>query len=315
MSIRRFPNWCRSLRSLRQLSTKTEFEADAALTKLNDSKYTIDFNSHWTVSGALNGGFLMSVALKAALESLQLDPLSFTGYYMSKALANNTAEIDVEILNKTKSTTVAQISVTQLGQLRTRYLGVFGKYDNLKGHSHSILKAPDLPPLSECVDGASMLRNLVQDDNWTIVNSVDFRAPSDSPYVRNFLSNQRGTEALCECWVTFADGHIPCIRSLAFFSDGIPPCVLNLTPFAWVPTLEYGVHFWSAPVINPELTSLNAEQQQQLGYYAGKHWLRARFRSDHVINGTLYTDGELWSADGTTLLATSRQIARVFTPR
>lgn len=311
MNLLRFPIATRPLRLLRSFSAKKEFEADSNLLKQNDSRYTVDFNSHWTVSGALNGGFLMSVALKAAMQSLQLDPLSFSGYYMNKAVANTRAEIDVEVLNRTKSTTVAQVSVTQLGQLKTRYMGVFGSYDSLKGHSHSILKAPELPPIAECVDGAGMLRKLVKDDNWTIVNSVEFRAPSDSPYVQNFLSNVRGTQALFEGWVAFADGHIPDVRSLAFFSDGIPPCVLNLTPFAWVPTLEYGVHFWAPPVA----PSTEQQQQQLQGYYEGKHWLRARYGSPHVINGTLYTDTELWSADGSTLLATSRQIARVFTPR
>jgi len=285
-----------------------DFEGDATMIATGNNSFSIDFNSHWQVSGALNGGFLMSVALKAAMNCIPLNPLSFTGYYMNKGLANTNAKIDVQILSKTKSTAVAEVSVTQQGLLRTKYLGVFGDIENMKGISHSTLKAPELPPISQCVDGGAMLRKLVNnDENWTIVNGVEFRASATSPYVISFLSDKRGNEAVSECWVGFADGYAPCVRSLAYFSDGIPPCVLNLTPFTWVPTLEYGAHFWSTPKPSTE--------SEATGYFDGKHWLRARFRSDHVINGTLYTDGELWSADGKELLATSRQIARVLAPR
>jgi hypothetical protein len=44
-------------------------------------------------------------------------------------------------------------------------------------------------------------------------------------------------------------------------------------------------------------------------------YLRCRFETDYVRNSWLYTDGEIWSHDGSTLLATSRQLARLMSPK
>jgi hypothetical protein len=143
---------------------------------------------------------------------------------------------------------------------------------------------------------------------------MEFRLGRDSAYAKGVLKNEQTDEASLDCYVAFADGFTPDLRSLSHFSDSFPPCVLNLTSFGWVPTLQYNVHFWAKPPVYD--TSNNTEEQNKnLGFYENKQWLRAHFHSDHVVNSMLYTDGELWSADGETLLATSRQMARVFTPR
>ncbi len=287
----------------RQNST-SEFEAGSNLTNVNDGEYTIQFNNDWSVGDALNGGYLMAVALKAAQNCVNnLDPLSFTGYYMNKGLENTPATVTVAKLNESKSTSTVQVRISQLGLLRTQYMGVFGDLSAMKGFSHNKMTAPDLPPLEECIDGITMLRSVLG-KGMTIGQRMDFRLSANSPYARGLLVNQRSEQAVLECWVAFEDGHDPCIRSLGLFSDSYPPCVLNLTQFAWVPTLEYGVHFWSRP-----------EHDTKVGRYNNKQWIRARYYVDHVINGMLFTDGELWSADGKTLLATSRQLARVLIPR
>jgi acyl-CoA thioesterase len=44
-------------------------------------------------------------------------------------------------------------------------------------------------------------------------------------------------------------------------------------------------------------------------------WMRARFISEHVENGLLHTDGDIWNEEGTKLLAKSRQMARIISPR
>ncbi len=284
-----------------------EFETGSELTHIKDGSFSINFNNDWSVGDALNGGYLMAVAVKAAQNVVNLDPLTITGYYMNKGLENTPAAVDVVILNKSKSTSTVQVSITQLGLLRTQYVGVFGHAAHDKnGINHSKLTAPSLPPIADCIDGTAMLRGFMG-EKLTIGNRVEFRLAADSPYARGFLKKKASHDAQLDCWVAFADGFKPDMRSLALFSDSFPPCVLNhVDKFAWVPTLEYAVQFWARP---PALGKDNE------GYYDDRQWLRARYHSDHLINGMLYTDGELWSADGQTLLATSRQLAKLMIPR
>eukprot|EP01034_Spumella_vulgaris_P027572 gene27572-34315_t len=136
----------------------------------------------------------------------------------------------------------------------------------------------------------------------------------DSAYANGILKNKQVDDASLDCYVAFADGFTPDLRSLSLFSDSFPPCVLNLTSFGWVPTLQYNVHFWAKPPVY-DATNKTDEHNKENGYFEGKQWLKARFRTDYVVNSMLYCDGEIWSFDGQTLLATSRQMARVLIPR
>lgn len=168
--------------------------------------------------------------------------------------------------------------------------------------------APDLPPIDQCVDGASIVRFALR-DALRIANQWEFRLPQRSAFARGILSNKNGTEAVIEGWVAFAQPRPSCSLSSVFLLDAFPPPVLNLVAThtlrggAWVPTIEYTAHNRAVPK-HEEGAAGNAPQ-----------WLRARFHSRSIMNGTLTTDGELWSQDGSTLLAESRQSARLLLPR
>lgn len=104
-----------------------------------------------------------------------------------------------------------------------------------------------------------------------------------------------GETASLEGWLRFAEDREPCLKSLSFFCDCLPPPVLNYGVKGWIPTIEYTAHIWGKP--------------------SPMKWLRVRFVSSHLENGMLHTDGDIWSEDGTKLLAKSRQLARVLSPK
>jgi hypothetical protein len=169
------------------------------------------------------------------------------------------------------------------------------------------MSTPSLPPIHECIDVNAILRKSLG-ASLKIANSIDFRIARDSPFTKSVLSGAHtGEKAEYTAWVSFREEREPCLRSLAFFCDALPPPVLNISKSNWVPTLEYTVHFWERPTY---ATSANNALKFQ-----GKYWLRGRFRTDFVRNSFLSTDGELWDAEGTGLLASSRQFARVLLPR
>ena len=117
--------------------------------------------------------------------------------------------------------------------------------------------------------------------------------PKESEFAKSTLVGKVGTKSIIEAWVGFSDTRYASLRSLALFCDAFPPPVLNVAPSDWVPTMEYTVHFWGRPRI-------------------GDEYMRARFVTPHVEHGMLHTDCDLWTQDGTKLLAKSRQLARLF---
>ena len=148
----------------------------------------------------------------------------------------------------------------------------------------------------------------------------------DDPFALSTLRLKPSKTASLKAWVRFAGGSKLSaaklgvgFNSLAFFCDALPPPVLNISLADWVPTIEYTVHFWQDPfTLDASTTTFSADGVD--GVPEGNPddnntWMRGYFRSPTVANGVLYTDGDLWSADGKHLLAKSRQMARLLSRR
>lgn len=270
--------------------------------------FTAHVSKNWSVGDAPNGGYLMGIAIAAARKVINFrDPLSMTAYYTNKALEGEPVDVVVQTLNTTKGTATVSVSLTQGGALRSHYVGTFGTLSSMKGlnYTNMPLSAPHLPPPEDCFDCSAKLRKIFG-DNLQVAKRVQFRSPHDDPFVTGALSNKTGTEASLSCWVRFDDGQEPCLRSSAFFLDALPPPILGIAKSNWVPTLEYTVHFWQRPDLS---------RRGFAGAHHEPYWLRCRYNTPFALNGMLYTDAELWSEDGTALLATARQLARVLVPR
>lgn len=286
--------------------SKHKFDKESTVSKVSDNIFKSFVSDSWSIGDAPNGGYLMTLAISAARQCIPFrDPFSVTAYYLTKTAENAEVDISVDVLGTSKSSSTVQITMMQSGVIRSRYLGVFGDLSTLKGLNYSTMKAPDLPPIEKCLDATAVLRKAMG-PALKISNEIDFRISKNSIFAKSVLGGGRKVDnsgpAVLDAWVAFEGGRGHCLRTLSFFCDALPPPVLNITSSNWVPTLEYTVNFWERPSF-----SHNGFQ--------GKHWLRARFSTNHVRNSMLFTDGELWSEDGNILLATSRQYARVLLPR
>lgn len=291
------------------------FDRETAVTRVGDNKFRGMVTDSWSIGDAPNGGYLMAFAISAARECVPFrDPLSMTAYYLSKASEEVEMDINVEVLGSSKSTATVQVSLSQQGTLRSRYIGTFGTLSDFKGLSHQTRAAPTLPPCDKCIDANFILRNAMGND-LKIANHIDFRVADNSHFAKSVLCGRQSDTAELECWVAYRDGRRPCLRSLAFLCDALPPPVLILTPSRWIPTLEYTVHFWSRPQQHDAGESSSSISSCSAVFYDNQYWVRGRFITDYACNGLLFTDGEVWGARRNDLLATSRQLARVLTPR
>ena len=317
--------------SLHGQRSESSFDLDTAITPTHTHTHTHTpsgggggafagfVSDSWSIGDAPNGGYLMASAISAARECVPFrDPLSITAYYLSKAEEREAMDITVEVLGVAKSSATVQVSLSQRGSLRSRYLGTFGSLKSFRGLTHQAMQAPELPPPRKCIDANAVLRG-VMGDKLKIAQQVDFLVAKNSPFAQSVLQGHQGDTAVLECWVAFRDGRAPCLRSLAFFCDALPPPVLIVTPSNWVPTLEYTVHFWDRPVASTAAADQeyppDAASSTSVQAFDNKLWLRCRMVTRHVHNSLLFTDAEIWGATGDNLLATSRQLARVLAPR
>lgn len=296
--------------------TNNLFNIDSRIFATNDkTKFSGHVSSNWSVGDAPNGGYLMAMAISAARNVIHFrDPLSMTAYYLNKAAENQPVDIEVKTLNATKGSASVSVSFSQQGVLRSQYIGTFGSLDKNKGLNYNNMRpaAPQLPPPEECFDCSAALRKSFG-DNLKVASRVEFRAPHSDPFVKGTLHKQNDDTAVQEaslsCWVRFAEDKLPCLRSMSFFCDALPPPILRVAHTNWVPTLEYTVHFWQRADFSKRDAAVIARDK------SAPYWLRCRYNTPIAINGMLYTDAELWSEDGTQLLATARQLAKVLTPR
>lgn len=269
--------------------------------------FNVTLTDNWSIGDAPNGGYMMYIAIKAAQLALtdHSDPLTFTAYYTSKAIENIEAELSVRLLTKSKSTSTVHVTLKQEGTTRSEYFGVLGKIlddSKSKGVRLNDLKPPQLQNIEECFDMTKVLRKTFG-GKLKICNQMQVRVPKQDPFVTGLFAGKRGTEAKLSAWAKFEDDRIPCVGSLAFFADALPPPITNVSHTSWVPTFEYTVHFWTKPeqvkIMDPEL----------------RKWVQTTFHTPIAKNGWLYCDGEVWSPDGSTILASTRQFAKLLEPR
>ena len=291
------------------------------------------------IKGAPNGGYLMGLAMRAAKECISVeDPLTTTGYYVGKSVANAPMDLQVELLSTAKSTSTATVRCSQNGELKCFFTFTYGTLDRLKGLTQVNLLPPQLPPLRECVDAMAVMRKEVGKD-MTIASQIELRVPPEDEFARTTLAGQQGTVASLTGWGSFANtgpsvtgsagsntGAIGtgiaktgtprplCLSSLCQLADCFPPPVLNIARFGWIPTLEYTVHYWNHPAAADTAATAHLEGLEKNHPDRHAHWVRYTASTSVVQNSMCYLDNEVWSACGGFLLATSRQLARVMIP-
>ena len=231
--------------SRRTFTTATSSHAFDTTTNIQlTSKGTISsyFAGHITdkfsIGDAPNGGYLCAMAVSAARECIPFrDPLSVSGHYMNKALEQQPCELEVRVLNLAKTSATVEIGISQQNKLMCKFLATFGTLSKFRGLTKIDDMPPDLPPVEMCMDASDVMRkslgNLLK-----IADMIDVRIPKDGAFAKSTLRGKTCDQAELIAWIRFSNNRSPCLRSLTFFCDALPPPVLNVSgPSDWVPTV------------------------------------------------------------------------------
>ncbi len=273
---------------------ETAVDATAEQPGHNDDAhtFTITLSDQWNIGVNPNGGYAAAIVLGAMarlLESRSADhplPLSVNTHYQRPALANQPAQVEVEVVRQGRTTSTMSGRLLQDGKERVRLLATFGARTPADPGLENALTEKDriqLPPYDMAPPEASRSRSeLAQGIDLPILARLDIRVPD------RWAVAGEAEEAVTGGWIRFVDGRSPDARSLVLFSDGFPPSPFGLFGrLGWVPTLELTVHVRRAPADG---------------------WIRARFETRDLVGGLFVEDGVLWDSTGA-VVAQSRQLA------
>jgi acyl-CoA thioesterase len=260
------------------------FDADTAVTAAGEGTYKAALTDRWDrYGGGPNGGYVVSVALRALQEALpHPDPLTVTAHFLRLG-SHGDAVIDTEVLKVGRTLAYGRAILSQADRPVLAVSAAFGNIDSFAGTTQLFNAAPQMPSPEDCRDP---LAGLVVGD-VTSADRIDLRyaTPVGWPDMQpNGLST-------AEYWVRLRDGREPDLSTIPLFVDINPPTVLELGQPGST-TIELTTHFRSRPAPG---------------------WLACRASTRHLLNGLHDEDVEVWDSEGT-LVAQSRQLALITQP-
>lgn len=254
-------------------------------------RYQSKLSQEWEIWGP-NGGYVASVALRAAGAHSRFDrPASVVGHYLGVA-AFDTVDITVETLRAAKRAESLRVSMRQDG--KAIFEGLVWAVGDVDGVEHDTTTIPEtrdpesVPPTAERLAARGeaewypFWRNLDQRViDWDDELDWEQRPPSDPVY---------------GCWYryvptsTFSDPWVDACRHLILLDTLVWPAAANLhvrAPYV-APSIDIsvGFHRW-----RPD-----------------EEWLYAQAVATSAGGGVIGGDGRVWARDGTLLAVGASQL-------
>jgi acyl-CoA thioesterase len=242
----------------------------------------------WTIGGRPNGGYLLALATRAALQAArQPHPLAVSAQFVSPP-SPGPAELEITVLRAGRSVDSLRVALHQDGQPRLEALVSAGSLE--RGEQPVWAAAagpPELAPVEDCVRGQPELPWGVR---VPILEHLDVRLDPSSV---GWLKGDPSGSLRMLGWVRFVDGRPVDPLALLQAADALPPASFELGIVGWAPTVQMSV--W--------LRSLPADG-----------WLRCMVHGSLLEGGRFDEQVEVWDERGR-LVAQGHQLAAARTDR
>lgn len=265
-------------------STLSEFESAIAVDRQSESTFTAELGEDWSVAGAINGGYLLSVAAQAlrANSPNAVDPLVLSTYYLGPSQGGR-ADITTRMIRAGRSSATFALDLAQNGTPKITALATMGNLADLPDDVTTTATPPELPDPEQCITVAEAPIDFV--NSAPIVHRYDMRLDPDTA---GFAAGRPSGRGLLQGWIRLADGTDADPLSLLAFLDAFPPVMFDLGRFNWAPTMELTAHLRAMPAPG---------------------WVGVKLYTRNIAGGMFEEDCELWDSSGR-MVAQSRQLAR-----
>jgi acyl-coenzyme A thioesterase PaaI-like protein len=261
-----------------------ELALDSAAERVGDGVHAIALSDRWGLDdGRLNGGYQLSVALRALAADVPLpDPVVASASYLRPAMPGP-ARVLTDVVRAGRRLATGTARIVQPGPDGAerdvlRLEATFADLAATPADPVDLTAVPDLPPFDEC-------RTFGGADAPPEVASVGRRMRYGVTAMPGWVRGTPSGDPTAEFWFAFADGSDASLLDLAFVVDGAAPAVLELGRGS--STVQLTVHLREHPAPGP---------------------LRCRTVTRHLAHGLHEEDVEVWDTHDR-LVAQSRQLA------
>jgi acyl-CoA thioesterase len=263
-----------------------DFDTATAVRRGDGGALLAELDQTWQVGGGiLNGGYLLSVAARAAVsESPHPHPVAVAASYIRPTPAGTaTLEVTPGAAGRTLAHSVVTLSASGAGpslvvQATTATLG-----DEAPEYVDAPM--PVIPPPDECVDLAARL-SPDPEKRPGLHRHVDIRL---DPATAGWTVGEPSDEPVVRAWVRFVDGHPADPVALLTFADVLPPLGFVLGQRGWAPTVQLQVLVRAMPAPG---------------------WCLAEASARQIAGGWIDEDCTIWDSTGR-LVVQARQLARL----
>ncbi|MDL4775666.1 MULTISPECIES: thioesterase family protein [Thermomonosporaceae] len=244
-------------------------------------RYAASLDPAFGFAEAINGGYLMAVLDRAAVDASPHEhPLSTATSFLRVA-EPGPAEVHVEPRKTGRTVATSRVTLVQGGRPVVDALVTTGTLDRAAAADWTgEPPEPALPPIDAC-SGTEPAG-----DEAGFAGQVDMRF---DPATMGWLDGNPSGRPEIRAWFRLRDPHEPDGFALALAVDALPPVVLSMGARGWAPTVELTWHMRAVPAPG---------------------WL-AVHGGGRLVSGGWFDEGvEIWDSSGT-LVAQSRQLARL----
>jgi acyl-coenzyme A thioesterase PaaI-like protein len=264
---------------------QSDFDTATAVRRTEGGGLIAELDPGWDVGGGiLNGGYLLSVAGRAAvLESPHPHPVALSASYLRAPAAG---AVTLTVVPGPSGRTLAHSLVT-LSDAGGPALTVQATTATLGSEPSGFsLPMPDVPSVEECF---SLAENRHLAPKGVQVPGLSLRVDTKLDIATaGWAFGQPSGEPVLRAWMRFADGREPDPLALLTFADALPPTSFAMGNMGWAPTVQLQVLVRSLPAPG---------------------WCLVEARSSEIAGGWVDEDYRIWDSTGR-LVAQSRQLAR-----
>jgi acyl-CoA thioesterase len=245
-------------------------------------RFTARVDPGWTVAGRPNGGYLLALATRAALQAAgQPHPLAVSAHFLAPA-EPGAAELEVVGLRAGRTVATTRVTLIQEGAARWAALVTAGRLDPDPARGWRRDAGPaGLPPVEECLPARPELPGGVP---VGLLHQLEMRI---DPATAGWVAGRPGGSLDMRGWVRFADGRPADPLALLQMADALPPSSFDLGLPGWAPTVALSVYVRGLPAPG---------------------WLGCVVRGQLWQGGWFDEQAEVWDSAGR-LVAQARQFA------
>lgn len=217
----------------------TKFDEATQAIRADENTYDVCLDPGYAIGGPLNGGYLMAVILRAAVDASPFEhPVSTTAQFL-KVPAAGPAQVRIEPLKVGRTVAFARATLVQDGVARIEALITTATLNDAEP-IYSDKATYEMPHIDEC----AKLPDPKPESGMTL--NAQMELLFDPPTI-GWLKGEPSGRPESRAYFRLAEPQDPDPYVLALAVDALPPVVFSAGARGWAPTVDLTWHLRALP--------------------------------------------------------------------